>query len=208
MLLDHPATSRRLAERICRLLLGEAAVAEDDVAALAAGLRERHLDVGWAIETVLRSRRFFAMENLGRRISGPPEFVVGAVRALEVFDPLPNTLVLAEWAESLGQDLFYPPSVGGWAGGRAWLTTRGCDRPRPVRGRPRRRAAGRVAQARRCPSSCSTPRPRWRALRPGCILRRAAHRNRSISPMVRPGCRGRLPLACSCSPRRRGVPSP
>ncbi len=98
---------------------------EDDVAALAAGLRERKLDIGWAIETVLCSSRFFATENLGGRISGPPEFVVGAVRALEVFDPLPNTLILAEWAESLGQDLFYPPSVGGWAGGRAWLTTRG-----------------------------------------------------------------------------------
>jgi hypothetical protein len=125
MLLEHPATSRLLAERICRLLLGEAAVPDEDVGALAAGLRERSLDVGWAIETVLRSRRFFAAESLGRRVPGPPEFVVGAVRALEVFDPFPNTLILAEWAESLGQDLFYPPSVGGWAEGRAWLTTRG-----------------------------------------------------------------------------------
>jgi len=125
MLLEQPGTSRRLAERICRLLLGEATVTVEDVGALAAGLRERSLDVGWAVETVLRSRRFFAPENLGRRIPGPPEFVVGAVRALEVFDPFPNTLILAEWAESLGQDLFYPPSVGGWAGGRAWLTTRG-----------------------------------------------------------------------------------
>jgi Protein of unknown function (DUF1800) len=125
MLLEHPTTSRRLAERICRLLLGEATIPDEDVEALAAGLRERNLDVGWAVETVLRSRRFFARESLGRRILGPPEFVVGAVRALEVFNPLPNTLVLAEWAESLGQDLFYPPSVGGWAGGRAWLTTRG-----------------------------------------------------------------------------------
>ncbi len=125
MLLEHPATAHRLAGRICRLLLCEAAALEDDVAALAAGLRERRLDTGWAIETVLRSRRFFASENLGGRISGPPEFVVGAVRALEVFDPFPNTLVLAEWVGSLGQDLFYPPSVGGWAGGRAWLSTRG-----------------------------------------------------------------------------------
>jgi len=125
MLLEHPATSRRLAERICRLLLGEAAVTDEAIEALAAGLRERSLDVRWAIETVLRSHRFFTAESLGRRVPGPPEFVIGAVRALEVFDPFPNTLILAEWAESLGQDLFYPPSVGGWAAGRAWLTTRG-----------------------------------------------------------------------------------
>jgi uncharacterized protein (DUF1800 family) len=125
MFLEHPATSRRLAERICRLLLGEAAVPDQDARALAAGLRERSLDVGWAVETVLRSRRFFAAECLRRRVPGPPEFVVGAVRALEMFDPFPNTLILAEWAGSLGQDLFYPPSVGGWAGGRSWLSTRG-----------------------------------------------------------------------------------
>ena len=138
MLIDHPATARRLAERICRLLLGEASIPGDDVAALAARNRQRNLDVGWAVETVLRSRTW--LRQPGRHILGPPEFVVGAVRALEVFNPLPNTLVLAEWAESLGQNLFYPPNVGGWAGGRAWLTTRGAIGPRGpanvVAGRP------------------------------------------------------------------------
>jgi hypothetical protein len=31
--------------------------------------------------------------------------------------------VLGEWAARLGQDLFYPPNVGGWKGGRDWLTS-------------------------------------------------------------------------------------
>jgi hypothetical protein len=31
---------------------------------------------------------------------------------------------LTEWCGWLGQDLFYPPNVGGWPGGRSWLTTR------------------------------------------------------------------------------------
>ena len=53
----------------------------------------------------------------GTRVSDPVEFVVGAVRALELFDPPPSTLVLADWAARLGQDLFYPPNVGGWPGG-------------------------------------------------------------------------------------------
>ena len=72
MLLEHPATSRRLAERICRLLLGEATVPKGDASRRwPPGSRERSLDVGWAIETVLRSRRFFAAESLRRRIPGP-----------------------------------------------------------------------------------------------------------------------------------------
>jgi len=33
-------------------------------------------------------------------------------------------LVLAEWLNRLGQILFYPPNVGGWNGGRGWLSTR------------------------------------------------------------------------------------
>ena len=73
---------------------------------------------------MLRSRLFFDAANLGRRIASPIEYVVGAVRALEMFDPSPSTPVLADWCGRLGQDLFYPPNVGGWPGGRAWITTR------------------------------------------------------------------------------------
>ncbi len=36
----------------------------------------------------------------------------------------PSTLVLADWAARLGQDLFNPPNVGGWPGGRSWLSAR------------------------------------------------------------------------------------
>jgi hypothetical protein len=57
-------------------------------------------------------------------VVGPTEYVVGAARALELFDPPSSTLVLGEWSARLGQDLFYPPNVGGWPGGRSWLTTR------------------------------------------------------------------------------------
>jgi uncharacterized protein (DUF1800 family) len=124
ILLDHSATAERLARRICELLLGESPIDADAIRALASGLRERNLDIGWAVETVLRSRTFFAEASLGSRVLGPVEYVVGAVRALELFDPCPNTLVLTGFMRGLGQDLFYPPNVGGWPGGRAWLSTR------------------------------------------------------------------------------------
>jgi uncharacterized protein (DUF1800 family) len=124
MLLEHPACAARLARRIATSFLGEGGVGEGALGALAAGLRERDLDVGWAVETALRSEAFFAEACLGNLVVGPVGFVVGMARALELFDPPPSTLVLADWAGRLGQDLFYPPSVGGWPGGRSWLTTR------------------------------------------------------------------------------------
>src|SRR5439155_3889895 len=76
------------------------------------------------VRTVLCSQTFFAETHLSNRVVGPVEYVVGAARALELFDPPPSTLVLADWAARLGQDLFYPPNVGGWPGGRAWINTR------------------------------------------------------------------------------------
>ncbi len=123
ILLEHPATSRRLAGRLCEWLMGEKAVDEVAVDALAAGLWAHDLDIGWAVETVLRSRAFFAEANLGSRVPGPVEYLVGVALALECFDPPPSGVVLGEWAARLGQDLFYPPNVGGWPGGRDWLTT-------------------------------------------------------------------------------------
>ncbi len=73
---------------------------------------------------MLRSRRFFDADELNRRIASPIEYILGAVRALEVLDPAPDAAVLADWCGRLGQDLFYPPNVGGWTGGRSWITTR------------------------------------------------------------------------------------
>jgi uncharacterized protein (DUF1800 family) len=121
--LESPATAERLAWRLCELLMGENAVDAAAIKALAAGLRQHQLDIGWGVETMLRSQAFFAEGNLGKRVLGPVEYVVGAARALEMFEAPPSTLLLADWAARLGQDLFYPPNVGGWNGGRAWINT-------------------------------------------------------------------------------------
>jgi uncharacterized protein (DUF1800 family) len=125
VLLDHPATARRLAGRLCETFLGEKAVSPEAVDDLAEGLRAHHLDMGWGVATILHSEAFFAEANIGNRVVGPVEFVIGAARALECCDPMPSTLFLADWCARLGQDLLYPPNVGGWPGGRAWLSSRG-----------------------------------------------------------------------------------
>ena len=84
---------------------------------------------------MLRSRAFFAPANLGSRVVGPVEFVIGACRALVPGESMPSTLLLADWTARLGQELFEPPNVGGWPGGRAWLTpgrwSAGPTSPRP-----------------------------------------------------------------------------
>jgi uncharacterized protein (DUF1800 family) len=124
LLLDQEVTSRRLAWRLCDMFLGEGVADDQSIDELASGLRSRELDIGWGIETILRSELFFSDRNIASRVSSPVEFVIGAVRSLELLEQPPSTLILAEWCTRLGQDLFRPPNVGGWEGGRSWLTTR------------------------------------------------------------------------------------
>ncbi len=103
--------------------MGEGTADAAAIQALAAGLRENHLDIGYGVETVLRSAAFFDGGNLGKRVLGPVEYVVGAARALQLFDRPPSTQLVADWAGRMGQELFFPPNVGGWSGGRAWIST-------------------------------------------------------------------------------------
>jgi uncharacterized protein (DUF1800 family) len=124
-LAKHPAVADRVVSKLVKAFFaGEAACPPDAAKELASGLRERNLDVGWAVGTVLRSQLFFADANIRTRILAPAEFVPGAVRALGLFDPAPSSLALADWTTRMGQNLFDPPNVGGWPGGRAWITTR------------------------------------------------------------------------------------
>jgi uncharacterized protein (DUF1800 family) len=124
LLLGQRATARRIAWRLCSCFMGEDVVSGAALEELAAGLEDHDLDVGWAVETILRSELFFSDSNIGSRVKGPAEFVISAVRALELFDRPPSTLILAEWCTRCGADLFYPPNVGGWNEGRAWLSSR------------------------------------------------------------------------------------
>jgi uncharacterized protein (DUF1800 family) len=123
-LLRHPATADRVALKLCRQFFGEGVAGPDVVGSVAADLRDQALDIGHAVARILRSRLFFSDANLGNRVLGPVEFIAGSVRALGLFDPAPSTLALADWSGRMGQDLFDPPNVGGWSGGRAWIHTR------------------------------------------------------------------------------------
>lgn len=64
----------------------------------------------------------------GSLVVSPVEWVIGAVRALRV--PIKSDSDAARLAvvlRVLGQLPFYPPNVGGWPSGQAWLSTAAAD---------------------------------------------------------------------------------
>lgn len=124
IVLEHPATSKRLAWRVCDELFGESVVSDEALAELASGLAENDLDMQWAFKTVLNSELFFSGSNLKSRIAPPETFVLGCLIALNTETRPASTLALTDILTLLGRSLFQPPNVGGWDGGRLWLNAR------------------------------------------------------------------------------------
>ncbi len=98
------------------------------VQALAAELRtprgdkKQGYELKPVLKTIFKSRAFYDEKSMGCRIKSPIELVVGAIRQLEL--PADKAARLGgAMAAQMGQTLFDPPNVKGWAGGREWIST-------------------------------------------------------------------------------------
>jgi uncharacterized protein (DUF1800 family) len=123
--LEQPAAAVFVARKMVRFLVTDAPVPAALVEPLADEFR-RDYDVKKLVERILRSNLFFSEQAYRAKIKSPVDFALGIVRGLEGHGPGAGqrglgTIQLSRSLEGLGQRLFYPPSVAGWDGGRAWL---------------------------------------------------------------------------------------
>ncbi|MFK7769764.1 MAG: DUF1800 family protein [Mariniblastus sp.] len=123
IVLNHRATSKRITARVCEMLMGENVVSDSQMKSLADGFQKQNLSIDWLLRTVLKSNLFFSDANIGTRVRSAVEFVVGNIRATGAMTPPPSTLIVADWTTRLGQRLFYPPNVFGFAEGREWINS-------------------------------------------------------------------------------------
>lgn len=79
----------------------------------------------YEIKPVLRrlflSEHFYQPEIMLEQIKSPTQLVVGAMRSLNT--PARDLGVLNDAMNLMGQNIFFPPSVKGWDGGRSWINT-------------------------------------------------------------------------------------
>src|SRR5262249_52104819 len=124
--LEQEAAPYFIARKLFRFLVSETVPATAELLEpLARSFRESDYDFGALVERVLRSNLFFSAQVYRTRVKTPVDFALGMVRGLEGHvverDRALGTTALATALEGLGQRLYYPPSVAGWDGGRAWL---------------------------------------------------------------------------------------
>ena len=118
MLLAQPATARFVVAKLWREFISDT----PDPAAvewLAKGFR----DSGYAVKPLLRALllgdAFWSPANRAALIKSSVELIVGTIRTFDL--PIADLEALPNFAKRLGQDLFDPPNVKGWPGGKAWI---------------------------------------------------------------------------------------
>ena len=120
ILLQQPAAAEFLAGKIYRYF-----VREDPSDALLAALGQRFRESGYDIAVLMRtiflSRDFYSPASMGAHIKSPVELAVNTYRKLGL-TRIPGVPDFNAATTALGQRLFNPPTVAGWAQGRAWIT--------------------------------------------------------------------------------------
>ena len=120
ILLAQPACADYIAGKIYAYFVREE-VSPELRRQLGQRLRESKYDIAALLETIFLSRDFYSPATVGSRIRPPVELVVSTYR-LAGLKQMPGVPDFNEVTESLGQKLFYPPTVAGWAQGRSWIT--------------------------------------------------------------------------------------
>ncbi len=130
IILEQPAAAKFLVGKLYEHFVSETPPPAGLLDPLAESFRKSDYDIAALMKTMLSSKWFFSANAFRKRIKSPVEFVLGAVRLVYreyeerhsdreplLFDRL------TPWITAMAQNLFAPPNVKGWPGGRTWLNT-------------------------------------------------------------------------------------
>ena len=118
ILLAKRRTAEFVVEKLWREFVSDAPP-RDAVARLAGNFQAS----GYLIKPLLRelflSAEFWAPESRASLVKSPVELIVGTFRSFAL--PVADVGALPALSKRLGQDIFDPPNVKGWAGGKTWI---------------------------------------------------------------------------------------
>ena len=120
IILEQPVTAEFVSAKLYRYF-----VREEIPAPVRAALGRTFRDSGYQIKPLLKqiflSRDFYSPPAYATQIKSPVQLVVSTYKKLGLRD-VPTIPDFGRMTGGLGQSLFDPPNVAGWAGGRTWIT--------------------------------------------------------------------------------------
>lgn len=118
MLLEQKQTAKFITQKIYKYFVNDI-IDQDKVNALADKFYQSNYNIDALMQNIFTSTSFYDAKNIGTRIKSPVELLVGIRRVLPM--EMENEDIQLLFQRVLGQLLFYPPNVAGWAGGKNWI---------------------------------------------------------------------------------------
>ena len=124
--LGRPSCSEFISYKLYRQFASDIPGGLDDacrsvIRQLAAQIRKQDYQLRPVLNRLFKSEHFYDPTIVGNMVKSPVQLVVGSLRVLKT--PSRDEGMLLDAMSLMGQRLFDPPSVAGWAGGRTWVNT-------------------------------------------------------------------------------------
>jgi len=120
IIMQQPATADYIAGKIYRYFVREN-LSPELQKKLGAILRQNKYEISPLLETIFLSRDFYSPASVGTQIKSPVQLAVSTYKKLGQ-NNIPGVPDFNLGTSALGQQLFSPPTVAGWAGGQSWIT--------------------------------------------------------------------------------------
>lgn len=118
----QPAAGAFLPKEMARFYLTENPLPSELFAPLGAWWRTTGYDLRQLLHRFFASQLFFAPEFRGNYIKSPVHYYLGLIQDLSL-DVAPFPRYTLTPLRQMGQQLFQPPNVRGWVGGRQWINS-------------------------------------------------------------------------------------
>ncbi len=120
IIMQQPVTADYIAGKIYRFFVRQE-LSPELQKQLGAVLRQNHYEITPLLEKIFLSRDFYSAASVGTQIKGPVELAINSYHKLGL-KSVPGVPDFNLVTGALGQQLFSPPTVAGWAGGQSWIT--------------------------------------------------------------------------------------
>jgi uncharacterized protein DUF1800 len=120
IIMEQPATADFIAGKIYRFFVRQQ-LSPELQKELGTALRDANYEIKPLLEKIFLSRDFYCPASVGTQIKSPVELAISTYRKLGQ-KSVPGVPDFNLATGALGQQLFSPPTVAGWAGGQSWIT--------------------------------------------------------------------------------------